>query len=159
MVISLQYLRTKSAHSVYLKVVCQLELSKSGKNLLSRWAALGIDCAQSLSRVRLFETPWTVVHQSPLSMGILQARILEWVAMPSSGDFPNPGIKPRSPTLQTDSLISEPSGKLSAACLLLLGSILLLVTFSFNTKKMLQILFHALDYSCQSLLFLSDEKL
>ena len=34
-----------------------------------------------------------------LSMGILQARILEWVAMPSSGDLPNPGIEPRSPSL------------------------------------------------------------
>ena len=29
-------------------------------------------------------TPWTVACQAPLSMGILQARILEWVAMPSS---------------------------------------------------------------------------
>ena len=35
--------------------------------------------------------------------GILQARILEWVAMPTSGELPNPGIKPRSPTLQVDS--------------------------------------------------------
>ena len=32
--------------------------------------------------------------------GILQARILEWVAFPSPGDLPHPGIKPRSPTLQ-----------------------------------------------------------
>ena len=31
-----------------------------------------------------FVTPWTVAHQAPLSMGILQARLLEWVAMPSS---------------------------------------------------------------------------
>ena len=37
----------------------------------------------SLSRVRLFATPRTVVRQDPLSMGILQATILEWVAMPS----------------------------------------------------------------------------
>ena len=29
-------------------------------------------------------TPWTVAHRAPLSMGVLQARILEWVAMPSS---------------------------------------------------------------------------
>ena len=36
------------------------------------------------SRVQLFVTPWTVARQAPLSMGILQARILEWVAMPSS---------------------------------------------------------------------------
>ena len=41
-------------------------------------------CAQSLSHVRLCATPWTVARQAPLSMGILQARILEWVAMPSS---------------------------------------------------------------------------
>ena len=31
-----------------------------------------------------FATPWTVAHQAPLSVGILQARILEWVSMPSS---------------------------------------------------------------------------
>ena len=37
-----------------------------------------------LSHVWLFETPWTVARQAPLSIGILQARILEWVAMPSS---------------------------------------------------------------------------
>ena len=37
----------------------------------------------SCCRVRLFVTPWTVAHQAPLSMGILQARILEWVAKPS----------------------------------------------------------------------------
>ena len=36
--------------------------------------------------------------------GILQARILEWVAFPSSGDLPNPVIEPRSPALQVDSL-------------------------------------------------------
>ena len=34
--------------------------------------------------VRIFVTPWTVVRQAPLSIGILQARILEWIAMPSS---------------------------------------------------------------------------
>ena len=36
------------------------------------------------SRVQLFATPWMIVFQAPLSMGILQARILEWVVMPSS---------------------------------------------------------------------------
>ena len=43
--------------------------------------------------------------------GILQARILEWVAFPFSRDFPNPGIEPRSPPLQADSLLAEPQGK------------------------------------------------
>ena len=42
---------------------------------------------------------------------ILQARILEWVAFPSPGDLPNPGIKPRSPALQVDSLPADPQGK------------------------------------------------
>ena len=37
-----------------------------------------------LSRVQLSVTPWTVARQAPPSMGILQARILEWVAMYSS---------------------------------------------------------------------------
>ena len=40
--------------------------------------------------------------------GILQTRILEWVAILSPGDLPKPGIKPESPTLQADSLPSEP---------------------------------------------------
>ena len=39
--------------------------------------------AKSLSRVLLFATLWTVAFQAPLSMGILQAKILKWVAMPS----------------------------------------------------------------------------
>ena len=42
-----------------------------------------------------------------MSMGILQARIVEWVAMPSS----QPGTEPRSPALKADSLPSEPPGK------------------------------------------------
>ena len=41
-------------------------------------------CVQWLSRVWLFVVPWTAAHQAPLSMGILQARILEWVAIQSS---------------------------------------------------------------------------
>ena len=41
-------------------------------------------CAYSLSHARRFSTPWTIAGQAPLSMGILQARILEWVAMPFS---------------------------------------------------------------------------
>ena len=42
---------------------------------------------------------------------ILQARILEWVAFPFSGDIPNPRIKPRSAILQADSSPPEPQGK------------------------------------------------
>ena len=44
--------------------------------------------------------------------GILQARILEWVAFPSLGDLPTPGIEPRSSTLQADSLPTELPGNI-----------------------------------------------
>ena len=43
--------------------------------------------------------------------GILQSRILEWVAFPFSRSLPKPGIEPWPPTLQVDSLPAEPSGK------------------------------------------------
>ena len=128
----------------------------------------GFTCLWLLSRIRLgglvpkscltLVTLWTVAHQASLSRWILQARILEWVAIsfsmkneseshsvisdslqthglyspwnslgqntgvgiiqynmtipfPSPGDLPNPGRELRSPTLQADSLPSEPQGK------------------------------------------------
>ena len=46
-----------------------------------------------------------------MSMGILQARILEWSPCPPPGDLPNLGIEPESPALQADYLPPEPSGK------------------------------------------------
>ena len=54
--------------------------------------------------------PCTVAHQAPLSMGILQARILG-LPYPAPGHLPSPEIKPRSPILQVDSLPPEPPGK------------------------------------------------
>ena len=59
-------------------------------------------------------TLWDPVDCSPPGSsvhGILQARVLEWVAIPSPGDLPNPGIKPRSPTLQADALPSKQPAK------------------------------------------------
>ena len=44
--------------------------------------------------------------------GIIQAKILVWVAFLSAEDFLNPGIEPNSPALQADSLLSEPPEKL-----------------------------------------------
>ena len=44
--------------------------------------------------------------------GILQARMWSGSPVPFLGDLPNPGIEPRSPTLQVDSLLAEPPGKL-----------------------------------------------
>ena len=45
------------------------------------WISSTLFLPWSLSRVRLFATPRTVAHQAPLSMSILEARILGWVAM------------------------------------------------------------------------------
>ena len=58
--------------------------------------------------VRLFATPWTVAHQAPLSMEF--SRQEYWSGLPSlsPGDLPEPGIEPRSPALQAESLPSEP---------------------------------------------------
>ena len=66
---------------------------------------------KSLSRVRLFATPWTVALQAPPSMGLSRQKYWSGLPFPSPGDLPDPGIEPRSPTLQADALTSEPPGK------------------------------------------------
>ena len=53
----------------------------------------------SLSRVQLFATPWTVAYQAPLSMGFSRQEYWSGLPFPSPGDLPNPGIEPRSPVI------------------------------------------------------------
>ena len=67
-------------------------------------------CLVTQSCLTLWD-PMDCSPPAPLSTGILQARILEWVAMPCSRGYFWPGIKPRSPSLQADSLPSETPGK------------------------------------------------
>ena len=55
--------------------------------------------------------PWTVVCQASLSMGFPRQESWSGLPFPSPGDLPDPRIKPRSPALQVDSLLSEPPGK------------------------------------------------
>ena len=64
-----------------------------------------------LSRVRLFATPWTVAYQASLTMGFSRQEYWSGLPFPSSGDLPDPEIKPRSPALEAEALTSEPSGK------------------------------------------------
>ena len=64
-----------------------------------------------LSRVQLFATPWTVAHQAPLSMEFSRQEYWSGLPFPFPGHIPNPGIEPRFPALQADSLASEPPGK------------------------------------------------
>ena len=66
---------------------------------------------KSLSCVWLFETPWTVAHQAPPSMGFSRQEYWNGLPFPFPGDLPDPGIEPGSPTLQADALTSEPPGK------------------------------------------------
>ena len=63
---------------------------------------------KSLSRVRLFATPWTVACQAPLSMGFSRQEYWSGLPFPSSGALLNPGIEPGSPAWWADALPSEP---------------------------------------------------
>jgi len=56
-------------------------------------------------------TPWTVARHAPLSIGFFRQEYQSGLPCPPPGELPNPGIKARSPTLQADSLPSEPPGK------------------------------------------------
>ena len=69
-------------------------------------------CVKSLSRVRLFATPWTVAYQAPPSMGFSRQEYWSGLPFPFPGDLPDPGIEPGSPAFQADALTSEPPGKL-----------------------------------------------
>ena len=64
-----------------------------------------------LSHVQLFGDPWTVAHQALPSRGFFRQEYWSGSPFPSPGDLPNPGIEPRSPTLQADALTSAPPGK------------------------------------------------
>ena len=54
---------------------------------------------KSFSLVRLFATPWSIIHQAPLSMGFFRQEHWSGLPFPSPEDLPNPGIEPRSPAL------------------------------------------------------------
>ena len=60
---------------------------------------------KSLSRVRLFVTPWTVAYQAPPSMGFSRQECWSGLPFPSPGDLPDPGIEPGSPSLQADAYL------------------------------------------------------
>ena len=83
-------------------------LSHQG-SLISEWV-------KSLSHVQLFATPWTVAHQAPPSMEFSRQEYWSGLPFPSPGDLPDPGIEPRSPSLQADTLPSEPPGNPLKSC-------------------------------------------
>ena len=81
-------------------------LPRAGEFHFEKWKC------SPLSHVRLFATPRTVVAcQAPSSMEFSRQEYWRGLPFPSPGDLSDPGIKPGSPTLQADSLPSEPPGK------------------------------------------------
>ena len=71
---------------------------------------------KSLSHVRLFATPWTVAYQAPRSVGFSRHEYWSGLPFPSPADLPYPVIKPRSPALQADALLSELPGMIYIIC-------------------------------------------
>ena len=70
--------------------------------------------AQSLNRVQLFLTPWTVACQAPLSTGFSRQEYWNGLPFPPPGDLPDPGIKrssPGSPALAGGFFTTAPPGK------------------------------------------------
>jgi len=73
----------------------------------TKWSEVKQSEVKVLSRVRLFATPWTVAYQAPPSMEFSRQEYWSGLPFSSPGDLPNPGMEPRSPTLQADALPSE----------------------------------------------------
>ena len=58
--------------------------------------------------VKLFLTPWTVASQTPLSTEFSRQESWSELPFPFPGDLPDPGIEPKSPAVQADSLLTKP---------------------------------------------------
>ena len=69
-------------------------------------------CAQSLSCVQLFVTPWTGAHQAPQSMVFSRQEYWSGLPFPPPGDLPDPGIKLQSLSLAGRFFSTEPLGSL-----------------------------------------------
>ena len=102
---------------------CSVKVDGQPVFIMMRWKVLSDDLTvisgkppiswevKLLSRVQLFAIPWIVANQAPPSMEF--SKQVDWsgLSFPSPGDLPDPGIEPGSPTMQTDTLPSEPPGK------------------------------------------------
>ena len=67
---------------------------------------------KSLSRVRLFVTPWTITYQASPAMGFSRQEYWSGLPFSSPGDLPDPVIESGSPAFQADALTSEPPERL-----------------------------------------------
>ena len=83
------------------------ELAKAPPGWKWKWKVK----VKSFSCAWLLTTPSTGTYQAPQSMGFSRQEYWSGLPFPTPRDLPNPGIKPESPALQTDTLPSEPIGK------------------------------------------------
>ena len=117
MVISKSIWRINYPFESTSKLMMQSDIWKKGLNVpgMNDYFLVGMCHAVLIRSVmsRLFVTPWTAAHQAPLSMEILQARILEWVAMPSSRGSSQPWDQTQVSCMQAGSLPAEPPGNLT----------------------------------------------
>ena len=106
----------RSVFSYFLSIskmglTCPSFLKKARKWINIMGGSESMKVTKSLSRVWLFETPWTVAHQAPLSMEVSRQEYRSGLPLPSPGNLSHPGIEPECPALQADSLLTEPPGK------------------------------------------------
>ena len=102
----LEYIFTTDQHFQKFKICFICEVQKALRNVYSSnsFNKYLFDIYYSPGiKLKLFATPWTVAHQTPLSVG--SSRQEYWSGLP--GDLPDSGTEPGSPELQADSLQSE----------------------------------------------------
>ena len=94
---------------------------------------------KSLSRIRLFATPWTAAYQAPQSMEFSRQEYWSGLPFPSPGVLPDPGIEPGSPASQADALTSERVLKSKVITLLTKLRIVKAMVFSWQHAQMWQL--------------------
>ena len=90
-----------ACYLVHINIKCTIDHSKC--KISPKDGGLLFNRFHICSRVGLFATPWTVVHQVLLSMGFPRKEYWNALPFPSPGDLHDKGIQPRSPALQPDS--------------------------------------------------------
>ena len=83
--------------------------------MVYKWILNNGDLAFNKTLNKTASSPRTVAYQAPPSMGFSRQECWSGLPFPSPGALPDPGIEPGSPTLQADTLPSEPPGKLLPA--------------------------------------------
>ena len=93
---------------------CKMRKTWKGNGCTAMWTWLFFFFFKFYRKVKVKVTQLCPTLCNPMDYtvyGILQARILEWVALPFSRGSSQPRVEPRSPALQVDSLPVEPQGK------------------------------------------------